>query len=363
MIIPTIDVIGGAERQVLLLSKALSTRRWRVTIVALSGNGGVTTQELADAGVAYLSLGMRKAWIDPRGWICYLQWAAANKPDVIHAHLPHATWFARWIRLLAPARILIDTIHTSNTGGPGRQLGYRLSNWLSNHVTCVSDSVASAATAAHMAHPETLTILPNGVVIPQPNLQPQPAEPQPFQWIAIGRLARVKDYPTLLRAFAKLQGRPHLKIAGSGPEEEILRKLAAELNIEDRVEFAGFHRDVQHLLASTDAFVLSSLWEGLPISILEAAAAGLPVVATDGNGTREAMIPDKTGLIVPVADVASLSHAMAMLMTMPPEDRLNMGARGRQLVEGHFSLPIVVGQWEKLYSQLLQEHPHTARCR
>jgi hypothetical protein len=61
MIIPTIDEIGGAERQVLLLSKALSARHWRVTIVALSGNGGAIAQELADAGVAYLSLGMRKA--------------------------------------------------------------------------------------------------------------------------------------------------------------------------------------------------------------------------------------------------------------------------------------------------------------
>jgi glycosyltransferase involved in cell wall biosynthesis len=365
MLIPTIDEIGGAERQVLLLAKALSARGWQVTIVALSGSGTGAAIELDEAGVDYLSLGMRKAWFDPRGWCRYLAWAARNRPDIVHAHLPHATWFARWVRLLAPVRIHVDTIHTSKAGRIGRRFGYRFSDRLSNQITCVSNSVASSVITAGIAQKEKPTVLPNGVVMPQPSdssdRQLNASRSQPFRWLAIGRLAPVKDYPTLLHAFAKLPGEPSLQIVGSGPEEQSLQRLAVTLRIESRVQFAGFHSDVQPFLARADCFVLSSLWEGLPMGVLEASAAGLPVVATDGNGTREAIIPGKTGLLVPVADAEALSEAMSAVMAMPLNSRLEMGAHGRQWIEENFSLTIVVDRWEKLYLHLLGEHPRPSR--
>jgi glycosyltransferase involved in cell wall biosynthesis len=366
MLIPTIDQIGGAERQILLLSKELSIRGWQVTIIALSGEGAACADDLRCAGVSYLSLQMRKAWIDPRGWLRYLQWLSCNHPDILHAHLPHATWFARWVRPLAPVRVLVDTIHTSSTGTVARQLAYRLTNSRTDSVTCVSKSVAAAAIAARMVPQQNLTILPNGIDMPPPTSTPRPnrfnsSEIQPFRWIAVGRLTAVKDYPTLLRAFAKLSGEPTLQIAGSGPEEHSLRNLASELGIRGRVQFTGFQRDVRPLLVAADAFVLSSLWEGLPMSVLEAAAAGLPTVATDGKGTCEAMRPGETGFVVPVGDVAALSEAMTRMMAMPIDERLKMGESGRHFVKEQFSLPVVVDQWQNLYAQLLEENPHPSR--
>ena len=361
MVIPTIEEIGGAERQLLLLAKELSARGWQVTVIALSGTAGASANKLAAAKVGYLSLEMRKAWIDPQGWLRYLVWTARNKPDIVHAHLPHATWFARCVRLLAPARVVIDTLHTSNLGSRARQRAYRLTNRLTNHITCVSTSVAGAAAAAGIAPRESLTILPNGVAIPDiPPRRPRPSD-SPFHWLAVGRLARVKDYPTLLQAFAALPGRPTLQIAGSGPEEQPLRKLAAELNLQNRLQFAGFHSDIQPLLTAADAFVLSSLWEGLPVSVLEAAAHGLPAVVTDGPGTRETIQPGATGLIVPVGDTAALTQAMTQLMVMPPDQHSRMGVNARQFVEANFALPRIVDQWEHLYSQLLEQHPHPSR--
>jgi glycosyltransferase involved in cell wall biosynthesis len=359
MLIPTIEEIGGAERQLLLLAKELSTRGWQVTIIALSGTAGASAEELTAAGVAYLSLEMRKSWIDPRGWQCYLAWASKNKPEIVHAHLPHATWFARCIRLLAPVRVLIDTLHTSHTGSRARQRTYRLTSTLTNHVTCVSHSVATATIATGITRGQDPTILPNGVVlsdIPQGH-----TESSTFRWLAVGRLSRVKDYATLLRAFAALPGEPILQIAGSGPEEQFLRNLAVKLNIANRTEFLGFRRDIQPLLAAADAFVLSSLWEGLPMSVLEASAATLPVVATDGPGTRETIQPGTTGLIVPVGDAAALTKAMAQIMAMSVDRRVNMGTAGRKFVEGNFALPLIVDRWERLYSQLLQEHTTPSR--
>jgi len=380
MLIPTIDQIGGAERQVIELSKELARRGWRVTVIALSGDGGNAALELRTARVSFLSLGMRKAWIDPRGWLRYLIWHRREKPAILHAHLPHATWFARLSRLLAPVPVLIDTIHTSKTGTLGRRIAYRLTHPLSSRVTCVSQSVAASVLQTRMAH--TAEVIPNGISLPSapPSSQPTPGAPHlasemwgqicaqhepaasfpaitpapSFRWIAVGRLAPVKDYPTLLRAFTNLPGKPTLLIAGSGPDEQQLRALATELNIASRVHFAGFQADIQALLAEADGFVLSSLWEGLPISVLEASAARLPVIATSGVGTSEALIPGITGLLVPVGDSNALASAMTRIMNMPFADRLEMGARGRSFINETYALPNVVDRWEQLYDKLLR---------
>jgi glycosyltransferase involved in cell wall biosynthesis len=362
MLIPTIDQIGGAERQVLLLAKALATRGWRVSLIALSGSGPEPQEAaaLTNANVSYLSLEMRKAWIDPRGWARYRNWHRANKPHIVHSHLPHATWFARCARLLAPTRVVIDTIHTSATGGKAWQLTYRLTQPFTTHVTCVSYAVASSVLRSRIADRNKLSVVPNGVELP-PIASRKNRQPHTFHWIAIGRLSPVKDYPTLLRAIAHLPRHTQLTIAGSGPGEQSLKQLALELNIEQQIHFAGFQNEIQPLLEPADAFVLTSLWEGLPMGVLEAQAAGLPVVATNGAGTREALVDNKTGLLVPIGDAASVASAMTRIMTMSLTDRLAMGAAGRQFIEKHFELSVITDTWEKLYRGLLQTHPNRSR--
>ncbi|HMD76301.1 MAG TPA: glycosyltransferase, partial [Terracidiphilus sp.] len=101
LVIPGLDRIGGAERQVILLAKGLRRRGWRVSVVALSGAGGDVAAELIASGAVFLSLGMRKGLADPRGWIRFNGWLRRESPDVVHAHLPHAAWLARWSRLAA----------------------------------------------------------------------------------------------------------------------------------------------------------------------------------------------------------------------------------------------------------------------
>jgi len=126
LIVPGLDRIGGAERQVILLAKGLRRRGWRVSVVALTGSGGSAAAELVAAGAAFLSLEIRKGLADPSGWIRFNRWLKREKPDVVHAHLPHAAWLARWSRLAAPVRAVVDTLHSSSTGSLGRQCGYRL---------------------------------------------------------------------------------------------------------------------------------------------------------------------------------------------------------------------------------------------
>ena len=147
LVIPGLDRIGGAERQVILLAKGLRRRGWRVTVVALSGTGGDTAAELSAASIGFLTLRMRKGLADPCGWIRFNRWLRRESPDVVHAHLPHAAWLARWSRLAAPVRVVLDTLHSCSTGTVGRRLGYLWSSWLVDRVTAVSQ----AAAAAHLA--------------------------------------------------------------------------------------------------------------------------------------------------------------------------------------------------------------------
>ncbi|MFC5864909.1 glycosyltransferase [Acidicapsa dinghuensis] len=357
-IIPTLDRIGGAERQLLLLAKAFASRGWHVSVIALSGNGSDAAHELRNADVFFYSLYMRKAWLDPLGWIRYQAWRSIHKPDIVHAHLDHASFFARFARIIAPVPVLIDTIHTIHTGSRLRRFLMRQTCRLSSHVTCVANSVADAYNAAGLLPHHSMSVIPNAIDIRQlPAVRNSPeSTPHPFLWVAVGRLHTVKDYPTLLRAFALLPGEPRLTIAGAGPDQTRLVDLAHSLGIEDRVHFAGFIANVWPLLAASDAFVLTSLWEGLPVSILEASAAGLPVVATQTEGATEALRTCDAKWLVPIGDHLALAEAMAAVMILSPAERSEISNQNRKTALEQYALPVIADRWTNLYLSLLEKH-------
>jgi glycosyltransferase involved in cell wall biosynthesis len=365
LVIPGLDRIAGAERQMILLAHGLRHRGWRVSVVALSGSGSSTADEFSAAEISFMSLHMRKGLADPRGWIRFHHWLRSERPQIVHAHLPHAAWFSRWSRLAAPVRVLVDTLHSSSTGTLGRKLGYRFSNWLTDKVTAVSHAAAETHLAARMVSKEKLLVLPNGVDIElwRPDATVRNAVRRrlglnnDFLWFAAGRLEAVKDYPTLLRAMVEVPNAARLVIAGSGPQEDDLRRLTHELGLESRVRFLGFEPDVRTWMQAADAFVQSSLWEGLPMGLLEAASCALPAVATAVAGTREALIDGQTGFLAEAGSAKALSAAMTRMMEMPPEGRRAIGNRARQLVIERFSLEAVLDQWEAVYADLLDLKP------
>jgi glycosyltransferase involved in cell wall biosynthesis len=369
LIIPSLDRIGGAERQVILLAKELHRRGWRVSVVALSGTGGDAAAELIAVGVGFLTLQMRKGLADPRGWIRFNRWLRRESPDVVHAHLPHAAWLARWSRLAAPVPIELDTLHSCSTGTLGRRLGYRWSGWLADQVTAVSHAAAAAHLSAAMVAESKLTVLPNGVDADawQPNAQVRTAVrrelglDEEFLWLAAGRLEPVKDYPTLLTAMTSVPEPARLLIAGAGPLQDELSRLSAQLGLERRVRFLGFEQNLRRWMQAADGFVLSSRWEGLPMGLLEAAACALPAVATDVPGTPEVLVDGQTGWLTPSGDSATLTEVLARMMRTPPEQRRAMGERARHLVIERFSMEAILDRWEALYSDLLQRNPSPAR--
>jgi glycosyltransferase involved in cell wall biosynthesis len=369
LLIPTIDRIGGAERQVILLATGLRKRGWRVSVVALAGTGGDAAAELAAAGAEFLSLTMRRGLADPRGWMRLNRWLHRERPEIVHAHLPHAAWMARWSRVTAPVRVLIDTIHSTATGTIGRRLGYRWSRWLPDCVTAVGEGVRNAYVAADMATPDQCVILPNGVDTgawrPDAEVRAQRrlelGVTNQFIWVAAGRLEAVKDYPTMLRAFAQTPGDSRLVVAGSGPMQAELQELTAALQVKDRVRFLGFDPDVRGWMQAADGFLLSSRWEGLPMGLIEAAACGVPAVVTDVPGTNEVVVDGQTGWLAPAGDAAAFAGKMLVLMESSPRQREAMGRQARQRTIELFSLDAVLARWEELYRELLAKNPAPRR--
>jgi glycosyltransferase involved in cell wall biosynthesis len=371
LVIPTIDRLGGAERQLLLLAHGLLKRGWRVTVIALSGSGGQTARGLTAGGIAFLSLKMRKGLADPRGWIRFYRWLRREAPDVVHAHLPHATWMSRWSRLLAPVPLLVDSLHTSNTGTPGRRLGYRWSNWLSDHTTAVSGGVADAYRSDRMVSSARLSVVPNGVDVGGLYADPQIRQAlrqqlglgSEFVWFAAGRMHPVKDYPTLLHAMVAVPETACLAIAGDGELASRMRELSEQLRLESRVRFLGPVPDVRPWMQAADACVLSSRWEGLPMTLLEAGASALPSVATDVRGSREVIVDGQTGYLTPPGNASALGEAMTRVMLLPLAARKEMGKQARQRIVEHFSIESVLDRWQALYDTLLRTHPGPARLR
>jgi glycosyltransferase involved in cell wall biosynthesis len=167
----------------------------------------------------------------------------------------------------------------------------------------------------------------------------------------VGRLSPEKDQATLLRAVARvIRAEPsfRLEIAGDGPCRDDLHRLTGELSLAGTARFLGQVRDVPGLLARAGLFVLSSLSEGISLTLLEAMASGLPVVATRVGGNPEVVLDGQTGWLVPPADPDALAAALLELWGNPEAGR-QRGAEGRCRVEQHFDVRGMVAAYEAMY--------------
>ena len=171
----------------------------------------------------------------------------------------------------------------------------------------------------------------------------------------VARFGAQKDHPTLLRALSGLMEHPwELDLIGDGPLMAQMESLAASLGIAGRVRFLGQRMDVDQILASAQVSLLVTNWEGLPLSILEAMRAGLPVVASSVAGIGEAVSDGETGYLVPRGDVELLRDRVERLLT-DPMLRLRLGRGGRARYEQHFTLDHFVGRTLAVYQEVLSE--------
>ncbi len=283
--------MGGADKQLLSAAQELRSRGHQVLIVSLTSLGPMGLQARA-IGLQTESLEMRRGLPDPRGLAQLIRLARAWKPDVLHSHMVHANLMARALRLFVRIPALVSTIHSLHEGGRLRMAVYRVTNRLVDQMTIVSQAAADRFVGEGIIPRKLLTVVPNGVDIglfqhvpagTRESLREKMGLGRQFVWLAVGRFDPPKDYPNMLRAFAMVRQQTAdavLLLVGKGELQEETEELARGLGLTDGVRFLGVRDEVPELMSAADGYVMSSAWEGMPVVLLEAAAAGLPIVAT-----------------------------------------------------------------------------------
>ena len=175
----------------------------------------------------------------------------------------------------------------------------------------------------------------------------------------LGRFSPEKGLDVLLRALPELEGVTAV-LVGDGPERAHLEELARELGVADRVVLPGWQDEPAAQLRAFDVLVSPSRSEALPLAIVEAMLAGLPVVATDVGSVSEAVVAGETGLLVAPEDAAALAEAILTLRD-DPDARRRMGERGRQLAGERFTPEAMAQAFEALYREIRPDRPRLRR--
>ncbi len=367
------STISGGEK--VLYDLAVSLRGRGHEVIAVCPDPGQLPERLAEKGIRAEIIPFRKTYdLAAAGRLA--RFIRRERIEVLHSHSMLTNILSRTAGRLARVPVSVSTEHLTMElarGGRGKSRAARLKaayyRRLDNFTSRWNDTVIAVSGAVRDdlleqgMDPERVKVIENGIEIPPLNpaagLQVREeleiGEDVPVIG-TVGRLSPQKDYPTLLRAAAEVSAacpEALFLILGEGDLRTDLENLAAELGIGERVKFLGYRNNVMEIVAAFDIFALSSLWEGLPLAVLEAMALARPVAATAVPGTVEALVEGETGYAVPLGGHSALAERIITLIRKPELAR-RMGEAGRRRAEDRFSRERMVDDHEALYGRLLR---------
>ncbi len=348
------------EKLLVEFAKHADRDRFDLQFVCLGPHGPVA-DEIAEFGWQVTSLGFAPGL---RAGILYqlVREFARIRTDVVHTHNNNPLIYAGPAARLVGVPGVIQTRHGQSTGtSPKHRFAFRLATMCAQRVVCVSQDSRRLSAREGVAD-RRLTVIRNGIDTQRfTYLGPAPGGPV----VMVGRLVPLKGVDTLLRAVALVVHQRadfRLEVAGDGEARPGLEALARELGLDNHVRFLGNVRDVPGLLARSACLVLPSLSEGISLTLLEAMARGLPVVATDVGGNPEVVEDGVTGRLVPPANPEQLAAALLELATVSEKTQA-MGQAGRARVERVFDVRRMVAEYEALYLKVVRRGAERALAR
>ena len=343
----------------------LLRRGFRVSIGYSSS--GPLVQELTSLGLPLTRL-PRLMRIDP-----FLFWGMVSlirreSPQIVHTHLFKSDFHGRLAARIAGVPVVVSTLHSIDPWAQERSLG-RLYGWtarFADRVIAVSEDVRRFHATYTGIPEEKLVTIENGVDIHRfAGLESSGRavrkeldfDNAALVFGVVGRLTPPKDHSTFLKAatlILKKVPKARFLIVGEGPLRKDLEVQAQKTGLGNAVIFTGLRKDVPAVLAALDVLVFSSLWEGLPVALLEGMAAARPIVATTVGGIPEVVLPDKSAFLVPPGDAHALAQACLRLAS-DPATRHSMGQAGLERVVARYSIDAMIDRTAALYAKLLQE--------
>lgn len=353
---------GGAEQLLVSSARVADHHRFRYAVAFVRPDKDQLLPALAEAGVesTLLSGGRVGTWL----WPWRLR-ALMGNFDIVHAHSPLLAGIARLAARTLPRGkrpVTVSTEHNvwGNFAFPTRLLN-AITAKLDARRWAVSHEVRRSMWPALRRDTQVLI---HGIVQDSPPVASGTRErvrrdlgldDDAVVSLTVANLRKEKDYPNLLKAARiALAENPRLVMlaVGQGPLLDEITELSMELGFGDRFRILGYRRDVPELLAASDIFTLSSAHEGLPVSIMEAMDAGLPVVATTVGGVPEAVADGVSGILVPPHDPESLASALVAMAT-DPELRARMGTEAKTRAT-QFDIRTAVAEQQSAYAELVR---------
>jgi glycosyltransferase involved in cell wall biosynthesis len=352
--------VGGAENLILTSIQQLDPNRFSSVLCCIQTKD-ILGEEAEQMGVHVIELGRLKTKGYDRKIVGdILSLVRREKIDIIHCHLYHAAMYGRLAARIAriPAIVTVHNVYA-------RPKWHRrmINRWLgakTAKIIAVSEAVGKDIIHFDHAAPERVVVIPNGIDIKAAQSALTRDESRQNLRISretkvigcIGRLEEQKGHFFLLEALSTLRQKegdcPHLLVVGDGSYKTLINERIEQLCLEDRVTMLGMRRDIADILNAIDLFVMPSLWEGLPLALLEAMAAGIPVIASKVGGVGEVLGQSEFGIALPPGNVAALSQSIASLMA-DPEHRATIGARGAARVRERYSSQAMVSHLESIY--------------
>lgn len=361
--------VGGAERLALRMGEHLPTAEFRVSYACLD-ELGIWGAELQRAEGAVQLLGRRPGF----DWRCARRLAALlrrERVDLIHAHQYTPFFYALAARHLRSRPPILFTEHGRwfpDCPRPKRMLFNRTLLGRRDRVVGVGEAVRRALIDNEGIPPARVEVIYNGVdltpyrdparnrVLVRQTVRDGLGIPDSAPLIAqVARLDDLKDHATAVRAMARVAAtvpQALFLIVGDGPERTKIERLISELHLAQHVRLVGTRSDVADILLAADLFLLSSKSEGIPLTVIEAMAARLPVISTDVGGVGEIVMAGETGLLVSAGDNAALAAATIELLNDAPR-RARLGERGYRRAIDKFDEARMHRDYRALYAEML----------
>lgn len=349
---------GGAERALVQLVTRLDRNRFRPHVICLSSAGElVGTLQAADIPVTCLNV--------RRCWDVTVIWRLARhlrrlRPVLLQTFLFHANFAGRIAAWWSRVPHVVSGIRVAEQRRNSYLLLDRLTDWMVEQHVCVSQAVREHSITTGRLSAGKLCVIPNGVDFERfasaapLDLRQWNVDPDDQVWVTVGRLDTQKGPWDLLKTVQQLRTK-HLRLkllwAGQGPLQTEMQQWIDSHQLQDVIQLIGWQDNIPGLLKAAQGFVLCSHWEGMPNVVLEAQAAGLPVISTNVAGVAEIIEDDQTGWIVN-ADEEFSARWDAVLQD--PVAAAHIAAAGQQRVREHFSWATMAQRYMELYSELLK---------